>query len=129
MKVILATDGREAAEHAIEVALRLLDLRAAEISVVSVMDPEDRIGGNESAEADLERASALLRAAGHSARVLLRRGHFVDEILASAREAQADVIVLGYDGEGRFVRWLEGSVMDGVLKGWSGATLIVRRPA
>jgi nucleotide-binding universal stress UspA family protein len=129
MKVLMATDGREAAEHAVRVACRVLDLRDGEITVVSVLDPEDRIGGNENAAVDLERSVTILRALGHSASCSLRRGHFVDEILRAAKEVEADVIVLGYEGDGRWIRWLEGSVLDGVLKGWTGSTLIVRLPA
>ncbi len=126
MKVLIATDGRAAAKHAIHEAIRLLALRDAEVFLVSVLDPEERIGGNEDAEQDLDDGIAILAAAGIDASKLLRRGHFAEQIVAQARELHADMIVVGSEAHSKLTQLLVGSVSSDVIKKWDGAVLVVR---
>lgn len=125
MKVLIATDGEAAAVHAIRTAMRLLPLASMEIVVVSVLDPEERIGGNENCALDLEQAKAILAEQGLTARTVERRGHFADEILAEAKECAADLLVLGHTHRGRLARLVAGSVSDTVVHRWMGAVLLV----
>lgn len=125
MKVLIATDGHEAATHAIASALQLLPLDRAEVRVVSVLDPEERIGANDDAEDDLDHAQAQLAAGGVTASRVQRRGHFADEIVAEANEWGPDVLVMGSSSRGRIARWLAGSVSDAVIHQWRGPVLLV----
>jgi nucleotide-binding universal stress UspA family protein len=128
MKVLITTDGAEAARHAIASATQLLRLDGAEVRVLSVTDPEARIGGNDDASDDLARGVAQLRDAGVRAEAAERRGHFAEAIVAEAEAWGADVIVVGAGIRRGIARWLAGSVSDDVIHGWRGAVLVVRHP-
>lgn len=128
MNIVIATDGDEAANHAIDEALRLLPLTTPEahVTLVSVIDPELRLGGNEDAEQDLEAGRARLMKAGARCATALRRGKFAEQILAAGHELKADVIVLGTEKKSRLTRALLGSVALDVMTKWPGAVLIVK---
>ena len=128
MKVLITTDGDEAARHAIASATKLLRLDGATVRLLSVTDPEARIGGNEDASDDLARGVAQLRASGVRAEAVERRGHFAEAIVAEAESWEADVIVVGAGSRQGFARWLAGSVSDDVIHGWRGAVLVVKLP-
>lgn len=125
MKVVIATDGHESSLHAIRSAIRLLPLRSAEVWVVSVMDPEERIGANENADEDLTEAHAILAEAGIEAKSAMRRGHFAEQIVAEASALDADLIVVGSSARRPFMQWLSGSVSAEVIHRWKGAVLVV----
>lgn len=103
----------------------LLPLTSAEVIVVSVTDPEARIGANENASEDLARAEAILRGAGVASRGVTRRGDFAEEIVAVAREEHADLIVMGSTAHGAFVQWVTGGVSTEVIRRWRGAVMVV----
>ncbi|GEM_PF-1704262 len=128
MKILIATDGGAEAEHALKTACALFPMAGAEVVLVSVIDPELRVGSNEDAASDLAHAEALLAARGVAARSIVRRGAFGEEIAACARELSVDVVVLGSGSRGRIARWIGGSTVDVVLGAWTGATLVVRHP-
>lgn len=128
MKVLIATDGTPTAIHAIETAMRLLSLERAGVYLVSVSDPEQRIGGNDDADRDLVKGAELLSRHGIQSIAVARRGPFATEIVAAARELGVDVIVMGSGSRGALSRWLSGSTVDDVLATWTGATLVVRHP-
>lgn len=58
--------------------------------------------------------------------VVVEDGDPADEILISAKKADADVIVLGYKGYGKEGRFLLGSVTDKVVRHASVSVLVVR---
>jgi len=128
MRVVIATDGHPTSTHAIEEAIRLLPLRDAKVFLVSVLDPEQRIGGNEDAHSDIEQGTAILRDRGIEVTPIKRRGHFAEEIVAEATEVGADMIVVGSSGHGRFLQLIGGSVSTEVIHQWKGAVLVVRHP-
>jgi nucleotide-binding universal stress UspA family protein len=80
------------------------------------------------AEQLVERESARLRADGWSGATLVRNGNTVDEILAAAKEVDADVIVLGSHGAGLASRFLLGSVSDRILEHAHCSVMIVKKP-
>jgi len=129
MKILFATDGLPAATHALKEGLRLLPLSSAEVVVVSVIDPEQRIGGNENAPDDLTVALALFEQAGLKATTLQLRGQPAEAIVEKARELGADLIVVGSNGRGRLGRVLIGSVSDEVVRHFERAVLVIRLPA
>lgn len=128
MNVLIATDDKAAAVHAIDEALRLLPLRdpSVHVNIVSVMDPELRIGGNENAQADLDHARAKLESAGVRCSTTLRRGRVVEQLLEAAHELKADVLVMGSQRRSGLARALLGSVAGDVMAKWDGALLIVK---
>jgi nucleotide-binding universal stress UspA family protein len=125
VKVIITTDGKAAAEHAIHEACRLLPLATWEVVVVSVLDPSLRIGANEDMTDDLAHALAELERRGVRARAVSRRGDFATEIVAVATEEHADLIVLGHPLRSRLTEVFSGSVTNEVLRAWHGASLVV----
>lgn len=128
MNIVIATDGNEAANHAITEALRLLPLSSpqAHVTLVSVIDPELRLGGNEDAEQDLEAGRAILMKAGARCSTALRRGKFAEQIVAAGQELGADVLVLGTGKRSKVSRALLGSVTVDVMTKWPGAVLVVK---
>lgn len=125
MKVVIATDGQASSEHTIREAIRLLALDRSTVHVVSVLDPEERIGGNEDADEDLARATALLASEGIAAKASLLRGHFAEQIVGFAEQISADVIVVGSSAQRPLVQWLSGSVSNEVIRRFNGSVLVV----
>lgn len=135
MKILVATDGTQAAIDAARKALNLLR-PDAEIVLVSVVhayeDPMEEAGGfegplmsPEEAEAEYQRElangeAALQRTASALGKATDTRlipaaedpGH---AIVDAARELHADLIVLGSIKKGFFLRLLTGSVGDYVV--------------
>ncbi len=58
--------------------------------------------------------------------VMVVDGDPADEILITAKKAQADIIVVGYKGYGKEGRFLLGSVTDKVVRHASVSVLVVR---
>ena len=58
--------------------------------------------------------------------VAVEDGDPADEILITAKKADADIIVLGYKGYGKEGRFLLGSVTDKVVRHASVSVLVVR---
>ena len=65
---------------------------------------------------DLEEFLRPAEEAGLTVRVRVKRGDCVQQILEEARDARADIIVMGTHGRSGFQRWVLGSVTDGVLR-------------
>lgn len=126
MKILIATDGSAVAMNAVTEAARILPLATAEVSLVAVTDPSLRIGGNEDAAEDLVRAREVLVAAGATPTTIEAKGEPTAEILAAAERLGADLVVVGSSGRGSLGRLVMGSVSDGVVRGWPGATLVVK---
>ena len=129
MKILIATDGSASAMHAVAEASRLLPLAAAEVTVVAVTDPSLRFGGNEDAANDLARAQEVLVAGGSQPKLIQALGEPVTEVVAIAEKLGVDLVVVGSSGRGTLGRLVMGSVSDGVVRSWPGATLVVKPPA
>ncbi len=128
MKVVIATDGTPTSIHALTEAIRILPLRESEVYLVSVLDPELRIGANEHAHEEVAQGVAILEASGVKAVPVERRGPFAEEIVAEATAVGADVIVVGSAGRGGLAQFFLGSVSSEVIHAWKGAVLVVRHP-
>lgn len=75
----------------------------------------------------LRRWEATARAEGLAAKTLLRTGVPYQEIVAAAREEEADLVVIGTHGRGGVDRLLLGSVADRVIRRASCPVLAVRQ--
>jgi nucleotide-binding universal stress UspA family protein len=56
----------------------------------------------------------------------IRVGHPAEQIIAAAEEWNADLIVTGHRGKGRFERWLLGSVSRLVIAYARCAVMVIR---
>jgi nucleotide-binding universal stress UspA family protein len=63
----------------------------------------------------LEEGVKRLRGAGCSAAGELKYGKPTEQIILSAREIDADLIVVGHRDQGTLARWLNGSVGETIL--------------
>jgi nucleotide-binding universal stress UspA family protein len=126
MNIMIATDGKSISTHAVREAIRLLPLSTSNVFVVSVMDPEQRIGGNENAAQDVEEALAMLTAAGVTAEGIVLRGTPSAEIVRTATEKDADIIVVGAVQRGAVARFLLGRTAQNLIETWHKSVFIVR---
>lgn len=146
-RILLATDGSEAAGYAEDAVLRWPALGNAAVRVVAVADPSEdhpsllvspdagvRESGGPSAsaaraEAAVDRAVAPLAAAGRAVEGQVRSGIAAAEIIAAAREWPADIVVVGSIGHSLVRRLVVGSVAREVLHGVQSSVLLVRPPS
>lgn len=137
-RILVAIDGSEFAAHAVDVAASLAKAVSAQIGLVHVIDP--KLVGSE-VGIPAEQQWALLRRDGRNlldaARSatpgqpqpweFLREGTPWKEIIDSAREWHADVIVVGTHGRTGLTRLVFGSTADGVLRHASCPVVVVPR--
>jgi monovalent cation/proton antiporter MnhG/PhaG subunit len=136
--VLLATDGSDTSEAAVDVVARWPMFEDVPIRVLSVATGgfqygDVRTGGTlrgAAASARQQRiadaAAMRLRKAGRRAVPRVRSGDAVATIRAVARAESADLIVLGTRGRTGLGRFLLGSVARDVLNATEGSVLIVR---
>lgn len=134
--VVIATDGSESVERAIDVALDLADRFGAAVHALYVVDEDDVEAAPEEVREDL-RAALEARSEGILAAVTgradrevvtaVREGRPAAEIDAYAREHDADVVALGTRGRHGENRLLVGSVAEGVVRTCPIPVLTVRQ--
>ena len=137
-RILVPVDGRLPARRAVETAGRLALREGAELALLAVADvrltytSEAGIPPSElmasllrEARANLINASLYLPRALH-ADELVREGQPADEIVAAAREWQADLIVLGREGHAGVGRLLANGVAEAVARRAPCPVLIVR---
>ncbi len=129
-RVLIPTDGSDALPDALDHGLDLADRHDAEVHAVYVVDHRQYLGASEDVQTDLketlthegETATATIeeRAFEHGLDVVseIREGVPYKEVLAHAKENNADVIVIGTHGKtGRDRIATLGSVTERVIKG------------
>jgi nucleotide-binding universal stress UspA family protein len=77
-------------------------------------------------ERDLRRVLTARRAFDVKARILMRKGNVVQEILAQAKASRADLVVIGSHGRGGVQRLVLGSVAEKLLRLATCPVLTVR---
>ena len=133
-RILVATDGSDAADRAIDYAVRLALREGAQLSIVNVVGGyglPDHIFARfteseqawlrellESMSAEtLVKARDRAQAAGASGvRIESREGDVAEAVLDVAREQEADVIVVGKRGATAVERLLIGSVSEKLVK-------------
>jgi nucleotide-binding universal stress UspA family protein len=137
--ILAAIDGSKKSEAALDVAIGEAKLHGAALHVVYVIEtglfssiPMDNtwevIYGlleKQGEEAQLA-ASKRAQAQGIGITTHLKEGHAGTEIVRLAREAEADLIVLGSHGKSNLDRILLGSVSSFVVSHSPVSTLVVR---
>lgn len=140
-RILIAVDESPVAAHAADVGAQLATALGAELARVYVVDPTQNAAPESGvAAADLialaERDARQLLAGfrqrapqGQSALEFVAVGKPASEIVKTAREWPADVIVIGSHGRHGLERALLGSVADGVMHHAPCSVLVVRTPA
>lgn len=140
MKIVYPTDFSAGAEQARAEAMRLAKLLGAEVVVLHVFEDTPLYteglvspGGEEISQAHRKRAEEALaaqvtavRAAGVTARGLLKAGKPADQIVQVAADEGADFIVVGTYSLGPLDRFFLGSVTDRVVRKAPCPVLTVR---
>lgn len=129
-RLVLAVDGSPASGKASRFVLQDLlpqwQLRATEIVLVHVMPVLKYPKVKEAGKRLFERYADRLIAAGFAVTEAPRLGRPADEIIAVARQQQADLIVMGARGLGAIGRFILGSVSLKVLQHSTCSVLVVR---
>ena len=135
MKVLVAYDGSESANRALDQAAELAQSNGADVSVVSVAEPLPQFGRagamllpEEEQERlhELDDAKTALTERGVSAKVVERKGDAAAMIIDEAEKEGTDMIVMGTRGLNGAQRWLLGSVSSRVVQHAPCNVLVVR---
>lgn len=146
-RILIASDGSELADRALEHGLQLAKLAGSELTIVTVTEPVTIVGGGyasiaggvidplpELIEAQEKAARELLeraakRAAEHgvTAKTILVDNSFAAEgIVATANEIGAELIIMGSHGRRGLNRLLLGSQTNNVLAHTKIPVLVTR---
>ncbi len=141
MHVLVATDGSSHALDAARFAVTVLDPASVhEVTVLSAITPLqpaltsvsqviwDQLdaAADKAANDAVQAATAVLDPRFGAVKSVIARGPAAFEIVRVAKEANADLIVIGSHGWGGFRSLLLGSVSDAVLHRASCPVLVVR---
>lgn len=140
-KILLPTDGSEAAEVAAKEGIKLAKILNSKLHILYVIDvsafagiPTEAVWENmrslleEEGKKALERVKALAEAEGfHNVECLIKEGVPAKEIISTAKEIEADLIVMGTSGKSGLDRFLIGSVTERVVRTSKIPVLIIRK--
>ena len=142
-KILLASDGSEEAELALQTAIDLTNNTNSELHVITVEGVEYRHGYDIPESGDLlqetfkaiereaqetldEQVKKIEGARGTVAKAYLRMGRAAEEIVNLGEEIGAGLIIIGSRGRGGIRRALMGSVSDSVIRHAHCPVLVVR---
>jgi nucleotide-binding universal stress UspA family protein len=139
-KILVPIDGSECANHALDEAAAFAREQNAQLMICAVMEPQnaeyamayatpDLTGAlfealQEACEGDLKEAAK--RVAPLTVKTVLCQGSAADEIVKTARELGADLIVMGSHGRRGLSHFFLGSVAEGVLQRSAIPVMVVR---
>jgi len=127
MKALLAYDGSEHADAALEFLCNLHPLASLSVHVMAVITPR-QISENERVQAGLERAAAQLTDCGYQATTDLLLGYPAEKITEIAEEINPTLIVLGAKGLRATLGILLGGVAQQVVEYANWPVIVVRAP-
>ena len=124
--ILLAYDGSPDGCEALDQVAALASMSGATVRLLAVIDPSPAMmlmegvsiaPENEHREVQqiLDEGEDWLCRAGCAATSEIKRGDPAEQIIVSARENNADLIVLGHRDQGTLARWLNGSVGSSIL--------------
>ncbi|MFC7167083.1 universal stress protein [Halospeciosus flavus] len=134
--VVIATDGSESVERAVDVALDLADRFDATVHALYVIDESEIENAPEDLREELhdaleERAESALDTvstkASRDVHAVVREGRPSSEITSYARDVDADVVATGTRGRHGENRFLVGSVAERVVRTCPVPVLTVRQ--
>lgn len=141
MKILMAVDGSEYSEEAINTIPKVFNPESTEIKILYVLTPISltpppqmaRGYAPEMAEVakelpfDLNDSLQKLRAAGFTANAVVENGEVRTTIIDLAASWGADMVVVGSHGHKGLSRLLLGSVAESVVRHAPCSVLVVRR--
>jgi nucleotide-binding universal stress UspA family protein len=142
-RILVPTDFSEQSRHALGLAQRLARALGSELTLLHVLSEATLYdegfmssagvqaviaSANEWAERKLAEWADATRAEGAPVKTAMRTGPAHREIVAAAKEMNADLIVIGTHGRGGLDRMLLGSVAERVVRLAPCAVLSVRTP-
>ncbi|WP_121823657.1 universal stress protein [Halostella salina] len=134
--VVIATDGSESVERAVDVALDLARRFDAAVHALYVVDESDVDSSPESIREELQTAleetgeealAAVRDRADREVETVVREGRPAAEICEYAREEDVDVVATGTRGRHGENRFLIGSVAEHVVRTCPVPVLTVRQ--
>ena len=134
--VVVATDGSESVQRAVDVALDLAERFEASVHALYVVDASEVESSPESVRDELRSAlesegeaalSTVVDRASTDVTTAVREGRPAAEITAYAREVDADVVASGTRGRHGENRFLIGSVAERVVRTCDKPVLTVRQ--
>ena len=140
-RILIAVDESPVAAHAAEVGAQLATALGAELALVCVVDPAQTAAPDSGvpvadlialAEKDAKRLLADFRQRAsqrYAPLEFVAVGKPASEIVKTAKEWPADVIVIGSHGRHGLDRALLGSVAEGVMRHAPCSVFVVRTPA
>ena len=137
-KILLAYDGSEGANRALEAGVQLAQIHGAELWAVAVEEKLPRFSGtidevqeekqfaNDQYGKLLEAAKVKAKEAGIELKTLMRPGHPAQTIVAVAKEGNFDLVLVGHTGlSGVWAAFL-GTTAEKVSRHAPCSVLIVR---
>jgi nucleotide-binding universal stress UspA family protein len=124
--ILLAYDGSPDGCEALDQVAMLASMSGATVRLLAVIDTSPAMLQTEGMsfvpeiehpefEQMLDEAEERLRRAGCAVTNDVKHGDPAEQIIVSARESNADLIVLGHRDQGTLARWLNGSVGASIL--------------
>lgn len=133
-RLLVPVDGSDASWNALKLALELARAFHAELTVVHVLPVQEfpsliaEAGGTDEDRGQLllGEAAKMAKAEGVDVKVVLRKGHIVDQILRVATSTDPSLLVMGTRGLTGARGVLMGSVSQAVLKRSKATVVLVR---
>ena len=144
-KVLIAYDGSEASEKAIDMTLEccneddeiailtVIPAALAESTFTNMLLPTIDLSTvvqsgsfKEKAMENISKVSQVIENKVKKVDIVVEAGDPADEILLTAKKLDSDIIIIGYKGYGKEGRFLLGSVTDKVVRHASRSVLVVR---
>jgi nucleotide-binding universal stress UspA family protein len=137
-KILLAYDGSEGANKALNTGINLAKIHQAELWALAVQEKLPRFSGTidevqeEKQFADeqsgklLEAAKAKAKEAGGELKTLMRPGHPAQTIIGVAQEGEFDVVLVGHSGLSGVWATFLGTTAEKVSRHAPCSVLIVR---
>ncbi|GAC1515310.1 MAG: universal stress protein [Chloroflexota bacterium] len=134
MNILVAYDGSEQAQRALDWAVRMTqDARVTVISIAPTLEASPKIADAVDPNSDipehrrqLDEAAAILDRSGITVETVLRAGNPAEEIITTAMDGGFDVILVGIRGVSAAKRFLIGSVAERVVRHATVPVLVVR---
>jgi nucleotide-binding universal stress UspA family protein len=125
-KILLAYDGSPDGREALTQAKNLASVSGAAVRLLAIIDPSESmlvvegmsfVPDNQRflTQSVLDAGVRRLEGVGCTATNDVRYGNPAEQIVLSAREMKADLIVVGHRDQGTLARWLNGSVGASIL--------------
>jgi nucleotide-binding universal stress UspA family protein len=126
-KILLAYDGSPDGREALAQVKNIASMSGATVRLLAIIDPSENmlvvegmsfVPDNQRfvTQSVLDAGVKRLQGAGCAATKDLKYGNPAEQIVLSAREMEADLIVIGHRDQGSLARWLNGSVGASILR-------------